>query len=176
MKRTKSNDQEITSIIMSSISYPTQILCQIERLFKSLDEGSVAPSSEEDYSALILSCGISDSLTLRKYEGLKLVDLNDDISQDEPVEIDNSQQEVDTAWEAFDSTWEHDVTSSRSPTSKMRSGVRRGRQDSVDTCTVATLTVITKTHDGSCRQRGSPSFNENDNASSVSSFNTESAA
>jgi len=172
------------NIIIMSSSYPTAtvanrnalILYQIGRLFEEDSMSFTNSSPPEEDPSLSLSYGICDSLILQKYDSLKIVDRDDDIPEKEPVDIDISQQEVDTAWEAFDSSWEHEVTSSRSPTSTIRSGVRRGRQDGVDTFTEVTLTVKTKTHDGACRERGTSSADEIDIASSISSLNSESAA
>lgn len=115
-------------------------------------------SSPEEDSSLSLSYGICDSLTLKQYDSLKVADRNDDISDEEKLDNNISQQEVDTAQEAFDASDEHNRTASSSPTRTKRGGVRRGQQVSTE---VTLSTVMTKTHDG---------------ASSVSSLTTASAA
>ena len=157
-----------------------QALYQIESLLKAFEQDSKATNisspPEDDSLQSIAYYGICDSLTLKQYDIMKLE--GDDISDRDQFGIDISQQEVDKAWEAFDSSWEHDVVaSSRSSTTPKRSGVRRGRQDSAEPSTSVTLTVMTKTHDGSCREGGRSGFIEVGNASSVGCrLNTASAA
>eukprot|EP00984_Skeletonema_dohrnii_P000539 scaffold171_cov149-Skeletonema_dohrnii-CCMP3373.AAC.11 len=164
----------------TAANHTAQALYQIESLLKAFEQDSkannISSSPEDDSLQSLAYYGIYDSLTLNRYDTMKLE--GDDISDRDQFGIDISQQDVDKAWEAFDSSWEHDVVApSRSSTSTKRSGVRRGRQDSAEPSTSVTLTVMTKTHDGACREGGRSGFIEVGNASSVvSSFNTASAA
>lgn len=132
---------------------------EIASLLEALEVGSSLPessSSPEDDS--FIYCGIYDSLTLPQYDILK--EVRDDFSDRDQLSIDTTQQEVDRAWEAFDSSWEHDLASSCSSKSPKRSGVRRGTHDDTTPSTSVTRTVMTKTHDGACRERGTSRFIE----------------
>ncbi len=148
---------------------------EIESLLQALEEDSnstniLSSSPEEDSLAYF---GIHDSFTLTQYDILKVV--HDDISDRDKLDIDISQQEIDRAWEAFDSSWEHDLASSCSSKGPQRSGVRRGRHSDTAPSTSVTLTVMTKTHDGASRERGTSGFIEIDR-SVGSSSSTASAA
>ena len=127
-------------------------------------------SPEEDSSACF---GIHDSLTLKKYNDIQKL-FRDDVFDGDLFDI--SQQEVDRAWEA-----ENDdlaSVSSRLSSSPERRGERRGQQhDSAEPTSSETLIVMTKTHDGSSRERGTSGLIVIHSASPVgSSLNTASAA
>eukprot|EP00986_Skeletonema_menzelii_P009671 scaffold4441_cov145-Skeletonema_menzelii.AAC.4 len=143
----------------------SQALYQLESMSSSLEEDP------------LVYFGIHDSLSLKQYAPMKLV--RDDVSDGDQLDIDIevSQQEVDRAWKAFDSSWEHDLAPPRPSTSPKRRGVRRGQHDCAEASTPATLTVMTKTHDGGCRGRDTSGFIVICNASAiVPDLNTASAA
>ena len=154
----------------------SQALYQLESMSSSLEEDP------------LVYFGIHDSLSLKQYAPMKLV--RDDVSDGDQLDIDIevSQQEVDRAWKAFDSSWEHDLAPPRPSTSHdlapprpstspKRRGVRRGQHDCAEASTPATLTVMTKTHDGGCRGRDTSGFIVICNASAiVPDLNTASAA
>ncbi len=140
---------------------------EIDTLLQALEVDT--SSSPEDDS--FIYCGIFDSLTLPRYDVLK--EVGDDISDRDQLGLDITQQEVDRAWDAFDSSWD-ELASSCSFKSPKRSGVRRGQDDDTSTSTSVTRTVMTKTHDGACRDRGTPRFIEI--ASSDGRSSTASAA
>lgn len=88
---------------------------------------------EHDVSINSSYNGIRDSLTLRKYDSVKSIDLGDgevddiDIRLMKEKEGENSKVD-DWAWKAFDSRWERNERQSPLPL-RRRSGVRRGRKD-----------------------------------------------
>ena len=152
------------------------LLDQLKSMLKAFEEdcmpGNILSSSPGEHSFVYF--GIHDSLTLKKqYDIPKLV--HDEVSDGDQLDGDICQEEVDRAWEDFDSSWEHglSLSSARSSPRPKRSGVRRGRRDSAEPSASETLTVMTKTHDGACRD----GFIVIDNASDDgSSMNTASAA
>ena len=79
--------------------------------------------------------GIRDSLTLRKYDSVKSIDLGDGEVDDIDIRLmkekEGENDEVDDwAWKAFDSRWERNESKRQSPLPlRRRSGVRRERKD-----------------------------------------------
>eukprot|EP00986_Skeletonema_menzelii_P008145 scaffold3353_cov144-Skeletonema_menzelii.AAC.20 len=151
-------------------------LFEEESKTKSAKIPSSSPEAEEDSSACF---GIHDSLTLKNNNDIQKL-FRDDVFDGDLFDI--SQQEVDRAWEA-----ENDdlaSVSSRLSSSPERRGERRGQQqqqqhDSAEAepTSSETLIVMTKTHDGSSREKGTSGLIVIHSASPVgSSLNTASAA
>ena len=129
------------------------LLDQLKSTLKAFEEDSTSAnilssssSPEEDFFAYF---GIHDSLTLKKQIDIPKL-IYDEVSDGDQLDTsDISQEEVDRAWEDFDSSWEHGLSSSS--TRPKRGGVRRGRRGSAEPSASETLTVMTKTNDGACR-------------------------
>ena len=148
-----------------------QALDQIENLIKLVEpeEDSKSTSPEEDSEDLISALfGIHDSLTLKKYHNIQKLVRDDFFGGDDELDMIDIEQEVDRAMEA-----EHnaDLASCPQPNSSLRRrGERRGYSSrTTGSTTSESLIVMTKTHDGGSRDRGTSGFIVIHNASEVGS-------
>ena len=163
-------------------------LDQIESVIKLFEfeedskskSANIPPSSpQEDSFALF---GIHDSLTLKKYKNIQKLVHDDLLFDGDQLDMIDIEQEVDRAMEA-----EHDVDLASCPPSNIssptrRRGERRGQPhhstaEPTTTTTSESLIVMTKTHDGGSRDRGTSGFIVIHNTSEVgSSYHNASAA
>ena len=149
-------------------------LFEFEEDSKSKSANIPSSSPQEDSFALF---GIHDSLTLKKYKNIQKL-VRDDFFDGDQLDMIDIEQEVNKAMEA-----EHDADLASCPlsgSSPRRRGERRGQPHSPaepTTTTSESLIVMTKTHDGSSRDRGTSDFIVIHNPSEVgSSFHNASAA
>ena len=162
-----------------------QALDQIESVIKLFEpeEDSKSTSPEEDSEdAISAFFGIHDSLTLKKHHNVQKLVRDDFFGGDDELDMIDIEQEVDRAIMEMEAEHDADLASCpHQPNSSLRRrGERRGQPHSTaepTTTTSESLIVMTKTHDGSSRDRGTSGFIVIHNASEVgSSLNNASAA
>ena len=126
---------------------------EIENLIKLVE-----PEEDSKSTSISAYFGIHDSLTLKKYKNIQKL-VRDDFFDGDELDMIDIEPEVDRAMEA-----EHDAdylaSCPQCISSLRRRGERRGQPHSPaePTTTSESLIVMTKTHDGGSRDRGTSGF------------------